>query len=172
MADSKFNLRQLFVAVSGIAICAAALKYANSLWASAISTGVVLVLFTAVVAAIYLKQPKRAFWTGFAIFGWGYLILIDGWLPFPPFSASTMLIWMMSESLGHTQVDPNTAYYMETPMGIIRARPTEQFFRISYSITAMLLGVIGGILARRFYLSSICNPVMPGKETPSTDGRS
>ena len=172
MAHSNFNLRQLFVAVSGIAISAAALKYANSLWASAISTGAVLALFTAVIAATYLKQPQRAFWTGFAIFGWGYLLLLDGWLPFPPFSASTVLIWMLAKSLGHTQVDPNTAYYMETPMGIIRARPTEQFFRISYSITAMLLGVIGGTLARRFYMSSQREPVMPGKDTPSTDGGS
>jgi len=39
---------------------------------------VALALIAAVVLAIYRSGDRRAFWLGFAIFGWSYLLLCYG----------------------------------------------------------------------------------------------
>jgi hypothetical protein len=61
-----------------VALGCAALVQATALWCSAAGLAVTAALFTAVLAAIYRSSPDRAFWAGFAVFGWGYLILVYG----------------------------------------------------------------------------------------------
>jgi hypothetical protein len=67
------------------AMAFAALRTASNLWFSALYTFTTVVLLLAVIAARYGHRSTRAFWFGFAVFGWGFLMLGSGaWLnPYP-----------------------------------------------------------------------------------------
>lgn len=68
----RFSLRQLMALVVFVAIGCAGLVHPSRYLASAIFTLTVMALFVAVLAAVGRKGPRRAFWIGFAIAGWGY----------------------------------------------------------------------------------------------------
>jgi hypothetical protein len=55
-----------------------ALRYPSWLAANFVFTLALVFHFVAIVAVINLKGPSRGFWSGFAICGWGYLILSVG----------------------------------------------------------------------------------------------
>jgi hypothetical protein len=53
------------------------IRYASELWASALSTLLIVILLTAVICAILQRGSGRAGWLGFAVFGWGFFLLVD-----------------------------------------------------------------------------------------------
>jgi hypothetical protein len=60
-----------------IAACGiAALANASPAWASAWITGVISLLFFSICRALSCRGPAAAFWTAFALCGWGYLVLV------------------------------------------------------------------------------------------------
>lgn len=61
------------VLFTGIAL--AALRSGSPLWGSLLFTSAVAAMLVAVVAAVHRRDERRAFWLGFALFGWGYLLL-------------------------------------------------------------------------------------------------
>lgn len=65
----------LIAAVAAFALEFAALRSGSRLALSAVYTATVLVLLTAVLMARYRRGEAGAFWFGFAVFGWGYLLL-------------------------------------------------------------------------------------------------
>ena len=64
------------VILAGLAF--AALRSASELWFSAFYTATVLLLLRAVVSARFRRGDARAFWFGFAVFGWGVFLLAMG----------------------------------------------------------------------------------------------
>jgi hypothetical protein len=60
-------------AVAFIALACVALVRCNYIWASSIFTTTLAVISFAVLAAVFRRGAKQAFWIGFALFGWGYL---------------------------------------------------------------------------------------------------
>ena len=66
---SAFALLLLFVF--------AALRFPTSHWCDVVTTITVVVLFTAVLRVVYERGRSRALWLGFALFGWGSLILLS-----------------------------------------------------------------------------------------------
>ena len=62
--------RHLFVAVGF-----AALREADVLWDSGLFSLTLGLLLAAVLLAVHRTEARRAFWIGFALFGWGYLSL-------------------------------------------------------------------------------------------------
>src|SRR5690242_7812633 len=56
----------------------AALKSSTVLWTTASTTLVLALLLTAVAGGIFLRGTDRAYWIGFALFGWAYLLLANG----------------------------------------------------------------------------------------------
>jgi hypothetical protein len=56
----------------------AAMKLATTAWTNLASTVVFALLLTAVVGALLGRGPERAYWIGFAIFGWAYLLFANG----------------------------------------------------------------------------------------------
>ncbi len=75
----RFNLRSLLLLFVFLALGLTALKLATSGWTAAtvtISTGV---LFFALLGWIHGRESRRAFWSGFAVCGWGYLALVYIW---------------------------------------------------------------------------------------------
>jgi hypothetical protein len=65
-------------AVAVVAFACAALRSASDLWASTALTLAVSLLFVALLGVLFRRGESRAFWTGGALFGWGYLLLVFG----------------------------------------------------------------------------------------------
>jgi hypothetical protein len=74
----RFSIRQLLAATALVGLGCLALVKSSALVAAATTGAVALILVAAVVLAIYRSESSRAFWTGFAIFGWSYLVLSYG----------------------------------------------------------------------------------------------
>ena len=70
----RFTIRSLLAVVSLIAIGIAALRAADDLWDSGMLGLTVLGLMTAVPLAVHRTDGRRAYWLGFALFGWAYLV--------------------------------------------------------------------------------------------------
>lgn len=77
MVLPQFSIRELLGAVTFLAVGTAALLYASRLWASSLLSFAFALLFIAVLGAITLRDSTRAFWLGFAVFGWLYFVLIN-----------------------------------------------------------------------------------------------
>src|SRR5947209_13045240 len=63
--------------VAVIAMGMAGMRSASSLWTTAAATITLGLLLSALIAARLLEGPDRAFWAGFALFGWSYLVLVN-----------------------------------------------------------------------------------------------
>lgn len=77
----QFSVRQLLIAVAFLAIGITALQSANSVWMSAIWGVVPLSLAVAILLILYRRDEVRAYWVGFAVFGWLYfgIVLLAYW---------------------------------------------------------------------------------------------
>ena len=76
MVRLRFSMAGLMGLVFLLAVGMAALKSANKLWAVLVTTFVMGVLLFAVLGIAYSSGPMRRFWSGFALFGWSYLVFI------------------------------------------------------------------------------------------------
>jgi hypothetical protein len=64
--------------ILGVAACAmafTALRSASKLWYSVLYTFTAFLLLTAVLASRFRRGNERAFWFGFAVFGWAFFLL-------------------------------------------------------------------------------------------------
>ena len=75
MRRIRFSIASLLVVVLVLGVSLAALRESNEIWESGLFTLTVAVLLTSVLLAIHRTESRRAFWTGFALFGWTYLAL-------------------------------------------------------------------------------------------------
>ena len=75
MRDPRFNIASMLGAISFVAVGFAALREANDQWDSGLFSLTLGFLLSAVLLAVHRTAARRAFWSGFALFGWGYLSL-------------------------------------------------------------------------------------------------
>ena len=78
MRGPHFSLRWLFGVVSFLAVGCGLLIYATPLLSRLTFTAALGVLLVAVVSAVCRAGERRAFWAGFAAFGFAYVWLICG----------------------------------------------------------------------------------------------
>ena len=78
MGKFRVSVTGLMAVVALFGLEFAALRAGSRLWFSAIYSLTALLLLFAVIAAKYRRGDARAFWFGFAVFGWGYLLLALG----------------------------------------------------------------------------------------------
>ena len=101
MRRFQFSLRALLGATVFVAVACSTLLYASDTIASVVFTVTAVVLLAAVLAALFRRGTSRAFWVGFAIFGWGYLWLAHwpepGWAGLP---ATSRPGWHLQEHEG------------------------------------------------------------------------
>jgi hypothetical protein len=71
----RCNLAGALGAVLLVAVSFAALREAHALWDSCLFSLTLALLLLAVLLAIHRAGEGRSFWVGFALFGWGYLVL-------------------------------------------------------------------------------------------------
>ena len=65
----------IVLVVAACAMAFTALRTASKLWYGALYTFTAFLLLTAVLAARLRRGYERAFWFGFAVFGWGFFLL-------------------------------------------------------------------------------------------------
>jgi hypothetical protein len=70
----RYTIRSLLGVVLFVAIAAAALRASTDAWDGCLLGLTSLILPTAILLAVHRSDRRRAFWLGFALFGWTYLI--------------------------------------------------------------------------------------------------
>ncbi len=75
MKRIRFNIASLLGVVLVLGIGFAALRESSDLWESSIFSITLVVLLISIMFAIHRTETRRAFWIGFAVFGWIYLAL-------------------------------------------------------------------------------------------------
>jgi hypothetical protein len=75
MRNFRFNIATILGMILLFGIGFAALRESSDLWESGIFTVTLGVLLVAVLVAVHRREAKRAFWIGFALFGWSYIAL-------------------------------------------------------------------------------------------------
>ena len=68
-------MRGLMAAIVLLAVAFAGLRSPTPLWANLWFSLILAALIFSVTAAVYRKGEQRAFWVGFATFGWVYFVL-------------------------------------------------------------------------------------------------
>lgn len=81
MRSFRFSIANLLLFIVALGVSFAALRNPSQLWANAWFSVALATLTIAVLAAVYRRGKRRAFWVGFASCGWLYLVLALGpWL--------------------------------------------------------------------------------------------
>jgi hypothetical protein len=110
----QFSIKALLGLTVFVALGCAALLNASEWWASAACTVTLAVLLIAVLASIFRWGPRRAFWLGFAIVGWAYVLLTFWPAPDPSLVCQRHLL---------TTKLTDWAYYKVLPL--VRTPPKE-----------------------------------------------
>jgi hypothetical protein len=161
MSGPHLTMVGLMVVVLIVGLDLAALRSPTGLWASALFTMTSGLLVAAILGIVYRRGPRRAFWLGFALFGWTYLLVSDG----PWFSAEVqpvLLTTRLIEDLYPRLHPPPTNWpppqlVAWNPLGSPADFPDSpwtvnhpHFRRIGHAVAAQLVAVLGGVLACLF----------------------
>src|SRR5438552_827548 len=74
MTRFRFSIAGLLLVTLFVAVAVAALRAADDAWDHGVFALTLLVLLTAILLTIHRSGRKRAYWLGFALFGWVYLV--------------------------------------------------------------------------------------------------
>jgi hypothetical protein len=163
----RFSIAGLMGVVLVAAIGMAALRSASETWAGVLFFSACGAFTLAIVGIIYRGQAERAWWLGFALFGWGYLAAafwpMDHFrLPVLPTAA---LLESLSSALGvdsqGTSSGPSTVgmgsvgrlqsfrRVMVSPfvVGSAATGVDRSFQQVGHSLLALVFAIVGGTLA-------------------------
>lgn len=70
MRHIRFSIANLLVVVLFVAVGFAALRESSDLWESVVFTLALAALLASILLAVHRTESRRAFWLGFALFGW------------------------------------------------------------------------------------------------------
>src|SRR5271157_2220571 len=73
MKHIRFSIASLLLVVLFVAVGFAALRESNETWTSGVFTLTLAALLISILLAVHRTESRRAFWIGFALFGWTYL---------------------------------------------------------------------------------------------------
>ena len=75
MRNFRFNIATVLGVISLLGVGIAGLRESDDLWDSGVFTLTIGVLFVSILLTVHRSNASRAYWIGFALFGWGYLSL-------------------------------------------------------------------------------------------------
>ena len=73
MKRIRFNIASLLGVILVLGVGFAALRESSDLWESGVFSTTIGCLLISILLAIHRAEKRRAFWLGFALFGWIYL---------------------------------------------------------------------------------------------------
>jgi hypothetical protein len=155
----RFSIRSLiaFVVISAVGL--AALKSASDLWAETVLLADLVAIGVAVLGAAFSRGREQAWWTGFALFSFGYLAFLMGlWSAFRfPSQAVTNPALKYAYEHIHPDAALQAAKYRSAMLSGTRPLPSsptptfDEFQRMAHAVMAPFCGLIGGMTATRFY---------------------
>jgi hypothetical protein len=156
----RFTLTALFGAILFAAFGTAAIRFASPLWASLTMAVTVPLLFAAILGALFRLGQARAFWTGMAVCGWGYLLLVVA----PWFEAGVGQHLPTTYLLGyaHGRLEKQSLERQSLtgafagqrlPLPTATGPDAGLVLRTGHALFALLFGFIGGVTAKWFYLT-------------------
>ena len=117
----NFGLRQLFLWTAAVALGLVALRSATETWVATMLALALVVLAAAILLVVFRRGPQRAYWIGFATFGWLYMLLLvtswnsEGNDPFRPHKLLTQRLssvtyhWLYDEAFEKYHASVNMA---------------------------------------------------------------
>jgi len=174
MRRIRFTIAGLLVIVLFVAVGFAGLREASDLWDSGLFTVTLGILLISILLAVHCSVSRRAFWIGFALFGWIYLGLslvpsiesrllttkalayLDSQVPgrFP--TVYTVQLAGTGSGSPSNQVQNIYLTAVSNQQAVLTGRllggssgSTENFVRIGHALVALIVGWFGGLLSRR-----------------------
>jgi hypothetical protein len=74
MSRIRFSMTSAMLAIAFIALSLAGLRHEGTSWTRLLFMGVFFTMIVSILFAVYRKGDRRAFWLGFALVGWGFLL--------------------------------------------------------------------------------------------------
>ena len=75
MKQLRTSILGMVLVVAAFAMAFAALRSGSDIWFGAVYTFTVVLLLLTVIVARFRRGDEKAFWFGFAVFGWGFFLL-------------------------------------------------------------------------------------------------
>lgn len=157
MTRFRISIAGLMLLVAVVALGVMGLKEGTELWASATFTLTVVILLGAILNAVHGHGSRRAFWGGFVLFGWIYLLWIfRPWSQqnqepdVPPMLTSVLL------DLVHERIHPEPVYIPDPnipapgihmiikPGTVPWTGDITNYRQVGHCLAALLFGVLGG----------------------------
>jgi len=165
MLKLRVSISGIMWVVVAIAVGVAALRVASPFSFGAIQLLTQLTLGLAILLAIYRRGAARAWWLGFALFGWGYEYAIPPDRIYRvPHLPVTMLLLALGPLFGHpphVNPAPGTG-------GMGHRLADYLYLRIGDDLAAMVVALLGGVLARIVFARSLAGPVpVPAEPAPA-----
>lgn len=147
---APFTLAGLLVLVALLALAMAAVRSASVLWTTAATTFALAVLLAAPLAAVYARGGERAFWVGFTLFGWVYLILVNwSWLGAQVGHDLTGGLRELAEAwLPFDETQPFASPADRTEKQLQHAIRLGNVSQIGRLILTLLFALLGGVVSR------------------------
>lgn len=141
MRQLRYRLVTLLAATALIAVALAALRSGDWFWARVLFTVTLALNLGAVLAAIYCTGSRRAFWIGFALFGWTSWSItnVDCFR-----IAEHQLFAKQLQTMLKEHVPEGNAGIVIEPNGISVA--IFSFQQIVYSTFSLAFSMVGGII--------------------------
>jgi hypothetical protein len=154
----------------------------RSAWLNFILIATVILLGISMIGALQRQEARKAFWQGFAVFGWGYLAM--AFVPWFPHQAGLELPTSRMLVVAHakvtaTPVDPRNSFEImkagpvapvahseaetasaegrsqQTASAFFVAGDVRQFVVVGHCLLALLVALIGSGIARLFYQTNL-----------------
>jgi hypothetical protein len=163
MPPLRISLSTVLAIVAVVALGLAGMVSASRLATAAMGTVTLALLLAAILAAWLRAGSDRAFWVGFALFGWTYLVLVNSDWVGGQFGHD--LTAGLSD-VGEVMVPEVQVLSVATPVPGARAVPTQpaidwaemmrqrqmkigNFVQIARMLLSLCFALAGGFLARR-----------------------
>ena len=103
MRRIRLTISSLLAIVLVIGVGFAALRESNEIWDSGVFTLTLGVLLISILLAVHRIESRRAFWIGFALFGWTYL----GLSLVPSIESRLITTRALASSFQDAKIDPS-----------------------------------------------------------------
>jgi hypothetical protein len=175
----RHTIAGLMLMVLACAVAVAALRYASELWVTVILATTLVLLWCSVFGVVYRTGARRAGWLGFLVFGGGYVALAftpwgaelktnlpitrllvrldEAMHPAKPWQVETVLYPtaggqpMASPVTFNPSLKSSAVTWGSARLGLlVSSGQREHFLAIGHGLVALLVGLFGTIIARRF----------------------
>jgi hypothetical protein len=174
MRSLRFSIAGLMGAVLIAALGLVALRSASETWAGLTLLATCGVLGLAVVGVVCRGAAERAWWLGFAIFGWGYIVLAF-WSPANGANLPTMIaLEATCTKIGMTVPTKPPAPRIGMSINKIRAAPgttgdiDPSFTEIGQCLWALVGAYLGGVLASSLFFAPAFRSEEAASDTQTT----